>query len=48
MIQKVGGKRMDIKQILLPECIEVSSQKDDKKSILRNIANLAKKKSNTK
>ena len=43
MIQKVGGKRMDIKQILLPECIEVSSQKDDKKSILRNIANLAKK-----
>lgn len=43
MVQKVGGKLMDIEQILLPECIEVSSQKEDKESILKNIANLAKK-----
>ncbi|MDP8202503.1 MAG: PTS sugar transporter subunit IIA [Candidatus Tenebribacter burtonii] len=33
---------MDIEKILLTECIEISSQKEDKNSLLKNISNLAK------
>ena len=43
MIPKVGGKFMDIEKILLTECIEFSSQKEEKDTILKKIANLAKK-----
>ena len=34
---------MNIEKILLSECIEISSQKEDKDSILKKISNLAKK-----
>jgi len=34
---------MNIEKILLSECIEISSQKEDKNSILKKISNLAKK-----
>jgi len=40
---KVGGKLMNIEKILLTECIDFSSQKEDKDTILKKIANLAKK-----
>jgi len=43
MVPKVGGKLMDIEKILLTECIGFSSQKEEKDTILRKIANLAKK-----
>jgi len=34
---------MDIEKILLSECIEIGSQKEDKNSLLKNISKLAKK-----
>jgi len=36
---------MNIEKILLSQCIEISSQKEDKESILKKISNLAKKNS---